>query len=49
MRIIAEAYNTPEKLEFYEFTRSLNALQKSVSGDQKTIILDKDSPLAKYC
>jgi len=47
MRFIAEAYNTPEKLEFYQFIRSLDALKLSLSGDNKTIILDKDSPLAK--
>lgn len=47
MKNIAEAYNTSEKLEFYQFIRSLDALKLSLSGDNKTIILDKDSPLAK--
>lgn len=47
MRIIAEAYSTPERMEFYEFIRSLEALKKSLTGDDKTVILDKDSQLAK--
>jgi len=47
MRILAEAYNTPEKQSFYEFTRALDALEVSLSGDKTTIILDKDSVIAK--
>ncbi len=46
MRILAEAYNTPEKQDFYEFTRALDALKASL-GDGSTIILGKDSTLAK--
>lgn len=47
MEILAEAYNTPEKQSFYEFTRSLDALEASLSGDETTIILSGDSVLAK--
>ncbi len=47
MRILSEAYNTPDKQSFYEFTRALDALKASLSGEQTTIILDKDSALAK--
>ena len=47
MRILAEAYNSPEKRAFYEFNLSLEALKDSLSGEQKTIILGKDSPLAR--
>lgn len=47
MRMLAEAYNTADKKEFYEFTLALDALKKSLTGDQKTIILDADSDLAK--
>lgn len=47
MKIIAEAYDSAEKLEFYNFYRSLKALEKSLDDDNKTIILDKDSPLAR--
>ncbi len=46
MRILADAYNTPDKQSFYEFTRSLDALRASL-GDDSTIILGKDSALAK--
>ncbi len=47
MRILSEAYSTPERLEFYKFTRSLDALAKSLESGKKTIILGKDSELAK--
>lgn len=47
MRILQEAYNTEEKAEFYNFLRSLDALKTSLSGKEKTIILDKDSELVK--
>ncbi|MBQ9048388.1 MAG: protease modulator HflC [Solobacterium sp.] len=46
MQILAEAYNTPEKAEFYEYARSLDAMKESLQGGNKTIILDKDSDLA---
>ncbi len=48
MRILQSAYNTPEKAEFYNFLRSLDALKKSFSGKgEKIIMLDKDSELGK--
>ncbi len=47
MRMLAEAYNTEDKKDFYEFTLALDALKKSLKGDEKTVILDKDSELAK--
>ncbi|MCR5450952.1 MAG: protease modulator HflC [Solobacterium sp.] len=47
MKILQEAYNTPEKADFYEYARSLDALKESMHGENKTIILDKDSELAK--
>ena len=47
MRILQEAYNSPDKAEFYNFTRSLDALKVSLSGENKTILLDKDSELAR--
>lgn len=47
MRIMSEAYNSTEKADFYSFTRSLDALKSSITGDNKTIILDKDSPLVQ--
>ena len=47
MRILKSAYDTPEKAEFYNYIRSLDALKKSLSGENKTVVLDKDSPLVK--
>lgn len=47
MRILAAAFDTPEKREFYEFTLALDALKKSLNGDEKTIILGADSALAQ--
>ena len=47
MRLLAEAYNTADKKEFYEFTLALDALKQSLTGEQKTVILDGDSELAR--
>ncbi len=47
MSMLAQAYDSPEKKEFYEFTIALDALKQSLTGDEKTIILDADSALAK--
>ena len=47
MQRLAKAYNSAEKKDFYEFTLALDALKQSLTGSEKTIILDKDSDLAK--
>ena len=47
MRLLAEAYNSKDKQEFYEFILALDALKASLTGDDKTIILDQNSDLAK--
>ncbi len=47
MRLLAEAYNTADKRDFYEFTLALSALESSLTGDNKTVILDAESDLAK--
>ena len=47
MRLLAEAYDSDDKKEFYEFTLALDALKQSLNGEEKTIILDADSELAK--
>ena len=46
MRILAEAYNTPERAEFYAFTRALDAAIASLTGSNNTLILPADSPIA---
>jgi len=47
MRMLAEAYNTADKKDFYEFILALDALKQSLTGSEKTIILDADSDLAQ--
>ena len=47
MRMLAEAYDSEEKKDFYEFILALDALKASLNGDEKTVILDADSELAK--
>ena len=47
MRLLAEAFNTEEKKEFYIFMRSLETLEASLKGENKTVILGNDSELAK--
>lgn len=47
MNILAEAYNTPEKADFYTFMIALDAARASLTGGGKTLILDEDSPLAQ--
>ena len=47
MRLLAVAYNTPDKQEFYEFTQALEALKASLTGDEKSVILDGNSELAR--
>ena len=47
MRRLAEAYDSPAKKEFYEFTLALDALKASLTGEEKTVILDANSELGK--
>ena len=47
MRRLAEAYDTAEKKDFYEFTLALDALKASLNGNEKTVILDANSELAR--
>ena len=47
MKILADAYNTQDKRDFFIFMRGLEALKTSMAGDDKTIILDADSEMAK--
>ena len=47
MRMLATAYDTDDKKDFYEFTLALDALKKSLNGTEKTIILDENSALAQ--
>jgi membrane protease subunit HflC len=45
MSILSEAYNDPDKAEFYTFVRSLDAAKNSLTNDENILILSPDSPL----
>ena len=47
MRILSEAYNTKDEAEFYTFMIALDALRSSMTGEEKTLILDAESPIAQ--
>ena len=47
MRILGEAYNDPDKAEFYIFLRSLDAAKITMGGENKTLIIDETSPIAQ--
>ena len=47
MRLLAEAYDSRDKQEFYEFTLALDALKSRLNGSDKTVILEGNSDLAK--
>ena len=47
MRILAEAYADESRQDFYAFVRSLDALKKSMTGENKTVFLSPDSPIAQ--
>lgn len=47
MRILADAYSDEDKTDFYSYVRSLDALKASMTGENKTIVLPEDSPIAK--
>ena len=47
MRILSDAYADESRQEFYSFVRSLDALEVTMTGDNKTIVLSPDSPIAQ--
>lgn len=47
MKILAQAYREEDRSEFYSFVRSLDALKTSMKGEDKTVILSADSPIAQ--
>ena len=47
MKILAQAYGEEDRSEFYSFARSLDALKTSMKGEDKTVILSADSPIAQ--
>lgn len=48
MRILSEAYSDTSRSDFYTYVISLDAAKKALTGSgKKTLILDKDSPIAQ--
>ena len=47
MKMLAAAYDSKDKQDFYEFILALDALKKSLDGEENTIILDANSQLAQ--
>lgn len=47
MKILADAYSDEDKTDFYSYVRSLDALKSSMTGEEKTVILSEDSPIAQ--
>ncbi|MDD3414472.1 MAG: protease modulator HflC [Lachnospiraceae bacterium] len=47
MKILSDAYADDAKSDFYTYVRSLDAAKNSMVGDNKTLILPADSPIAK--
>lgn len=47
MRILSETYNDPEKADFYLFLRALDAAKITMTGANKTLIIDETSPIAR--
>ena len=39
--------NDPDKADFYIFLRSLDAAKKTMTGNNKTLIIDETSPIAQ--
>ena len=47
MRILSDAYADPQRAEFYNFVRSLDAAKASLTNEENVLILGPDSPLAQ--
>ena len=47
MRILSEVYDSEDEADFYTFMISLDALEKAMKGEDKTVVLDADSPIAQ--
>lgn len=47
MRILSDVYDTADEADFYSYMIALDALSQSMTGEEKTLILPPDSPIAK--
>ena len=46
MRILSEVYDTAEEADFYEFMRALDMARNSLGGENNTLVISSDSPIA---
>lgn len=47
MKILSEAYSDQSKADFYAYVRSLDAAKEALQGEDKTLILSPESPIAQ--
>jgi len=47
MKVLSEVYSDQTRSDFYTFVLSLDAAKASLVGENKTLILDEDSPIAQ--
>ena len=47
MRILSQVYDSPEEADFYEFMRALDMAKAALTGDNKTLVVSADSPIAR--
>lgn len=47
MKILSNAYNDQEKADFYVYVRALDSAKNSLYGENNTLILSSDSPIAQ--
>ena len=47
MRILSQVYDTEEEADFYEFMRALDMAKAALTGEDKTLVVSADSPIAK--
>lgn len=47
MKILSQSYSDQSRSSFYSFVRALDSAKASLTGDNKTLILSSDSPIAQ--
>ncbi len=47
MRILSDAYSDPDKADFYNYVRALDAAKNSLASGNNTLFLSPDSPLVE--
>lgn len=47
MKILSDAYSNEDKAAFYEYLRGLDTLKSTMTGNNKSVVLDENSELAR--